>query len=260
MISWILAVIIIVWCLVHRFGMEGKVEGEPFGMPAGTVRALITIMIVAFPFSYLIINEEIPSLITNAIFILVAFYFQARKGGTEKLKRIVKEVKYPELFEKEEKKRKYPIYLPKYSVRIILISMLALILIINSLGPQISFVATDTLLDLFLIISLFVIGALFGAIGDNIERRNIKEQIREMENYQSLSKYEIIEKLAQQKPSWWKQKRRSFLSLAVLTAVIMSLICYTIEWDYMLLILPFYEFSLRETLLLLINVYYGYRD
>jgi len=35
-------------------------------------------------------------MITNAIFILMAFYFQTRKSGKEKLKRIVKYVKNPE--------------------------------------------------------------------------------------------------------------------------------------------------------------------
>lgn len=51
MITWILGGIITVWLILRRFGKDGKIEGEPLGMPRGTVRALITILIVAFPFN-----------------------------------------------------------------------------------------------------------------------------------------------------------------------------------------------------------------
>ena len=50
MISWILFAVFTVWILINRFGEGGNIEGEPLGMPRGTVRALMTIMLVAFPF------------------------------------------------------------------------------------------------------------------------------------------------------------------------------------------------------------------
>ncbi|MBY8989230.1 MAG: hypothetical protein KGD58_00620 [Candidatus Lokiarchaeota archaeon] len=50
MITWILLLILSIWILANRFSQNGKVAGYPLGMPRGTVRALITIMIVAFPF------------------------------------------------------------------------------------------------------------------------------------------------------------------------------------------------------------------
>lgn len=53
MITWILGGIILFWILLNRFSQDGKIKGQPLGMPRGTVRALITIMIVAFPFGYL---------------------------------------------------------------------------------------------------------------------------------------------------------------------------------------------------------------
>ncbi|MHA1414356.1 MAG: hypothetical protein ACTSO4_17295, partial [Promethearchaeota archaeon] len=80
MISWILGGILFLWCLINRFSKNGKIESEPLEMPRGTVRALITIIIVSFPLNYLIIDKAVPSPITNAIFVLVAFYFDARKG------------------------------------------------------------------------------------------------------------------------------------------------------------------------------------
>ena len=57
MITWILFGIFSVWCLINRFSEYGKVEGQPLGMPRGTVRAFITVMIVSFPFGYLIYGE-----------------------------------------------------------------------------------------------------------------------------------------------------------------------------------------------------------
>ena len=74
-----------------------------------------------FPYSYLIDGEEIPGIFVNAIFILIAFYFEARKSEKEKLERIIKEIKTPQEVIIEEKKQKYPLYLPKYSVRILLL-------------------------------------------------------------------------------------------------------------------------------------------
>ena len=93
MITWILGIILIIWVIIKRCGKEGKIKGEPLGMPRGTVRALNTLLIVTIPFNYLLSGEEIPGMITNAILILMAFYFQTRKSGKEKLKRIVKYVK-----------------------------------------------------------------------------------------------------------------------------------------------------------------------
>ena len=123
MITWILGGILIIYCIIRRFSEGGKVEGEPFGMPRGTVRALITILIVSFPLGYLLFDQIIPGLIISAIFIVVAFYFETRKSETEQLKEIVNEIKNPEDVEEVLIKEKKPLYLPKYSVRFIIIAI-----------------------------------------------------------------------------------------------------------------------------------------
>lgn len=260
MITWILGIILIVFCIFKRFGKDGKVERQPLGMPRGTVRGLITLLIVSFPFTYLLNGQEIPGLITNAIFILVAFYFQSRKSGKDRLKRIINEMKNPEKIEEKEKLEKKPLYLPKFTVRFLLIVMLALIIIINTLGPNVAFETTNTLFDLLIIICLFIVGAFFRGILVSGERKKVVNQIKNMQDYENLSKYEILIRLIEQKPSWLKQKGKNFLSILILAAVITALLCYTINWDYTILFLSYYEFSLRATLLLLINVYYGFRD
>jgi len=150
--------------------------------------------------------------------------------------------------------------LPKFTVRSLLIVMLALIIIINTLGPNVAFETTNTLFDLLIIICLFIVGAFFRGIGVSRGRKKIRNQVKNMQNYENLSKYEILTRLIEQKPSWLKQKGKNFLSILILTAVITALLCYTINWDYTILLLSYYEFSLRANLLLLINVYYGFRD
>jgi hypothetical protein len=258
MISFIVGGIILFWILLKRFSQDGKVEGQPLGMPRGTVRALITIMIVAFPFWYIITGEEIPGLIVNAIFVAVAFYFEARRTEHEKLKQIVDEVKRPELVEIDLRKQKMPLYLPKYSVRILLVIMLLTFLITNYFGPQVPFQGTNTIFDLLIIIVLFIIGAILRSILSSRENKRIERSVESMDA--SLSDVEIIEKLLLEDFGFWKRYGKSIVSIVMLIVVVGALICYTFEWDYELITLSDYTLSLVGVLLLLTNAYYGFRD
>jgi len=259
MITWILFGIFIIWCLINRFIEGGKVDGQPFGMPRGTVRAFITVMIVSFPFGYLITGESVPGLITSAIFVVVAFYFETRKSGTEKLKEIIDDIKKPDLVI-DEKKEKKPLYLPKYTVRFILVSMLIFIQMLIFLKPEIEFEVTNTLPDVLLMVGLFIIGAFFRSILKLREKRSIKEKIQNIDA--SLSDAEIIEKLMSEEGSWWKKEGKNVLSSVVLILVITALIFYTFEWDFTIFSVPAatYTLTVQGTLLLLINLYYGFRD
>jgi len=258
MITWILGSILIVWCLYKRFAKDDYVEGYPLGMPRGSIRALIAILVVAFPFSYLIEGQEIPSAITSAIFILVAFYFETRKAKKEELLGLIDEVRHPE---KPKEKVIYPLYLPKYSVRITLVIMLILILIINAYGPMVPFETTNTILDILLIISFFILGSIFKRIGNiREEKRNKKLISMKFTEDTSVSNERMIEFISSQEVSWLKKKAKNCLSVITLIAIIIALILYTIEIDYEILTLLFYAFTLRTVLFLFINVYYGFRD
>jgi len=258
MITWILGGFLLVWCIYNRFQEGGRVEGEPLGMPRGTVRAFITILIVAFPFGYLIFGEEIPRYLVNAIFIVVAFYFEARRSGEEKLKQIVDEIKSPETVELDIRKEKKPLYLPKYTVRALLIIMLIITQTIMFIKPDISFQITNTLADLLLIMGLFMVGAFFRSIAKSIDKKKIKEEIANMDA--ALSDVEIIEKLMLREPSWWKQKGKSVLSIIMLILVIIALGMFTFNWTIEIISARDYTLSLSASLLLLINAYYGFRD
>ncbi|MHA2391729.1 MAG: hypothetical protein ACXAEX_07150 [Promethearchaeota archaeon] len=253
--------IIILWILLKRFSQDGKIKGEPLGMPRGTVRALITIMIVSFPFGYLIFGGEIPGLIINSIFIVVAFYFEARREEKEKLRQIVTELKGLDLSIGDEESEKEPLYLPKFTVRVLLLVLLLLFIVINWLGPNIPFAQTNTLVDLLLIIGFFIIGALFRSIAKVREKKSIREQIQNMDA--SLSDAEIIEKLMLRELSWFKRKGKNILSILVLIAVIIALFCYTINFDYLLITITTlnnYSITLVGLLLIFINAYYGFRE
>ena len=261
MITWIIGLILIIWLIFKRYGKDGKIKGFPLGMPRGTVRAFITLLVITFPLIYVINGEQIPRLIVNAIFVLVAFYFQSRKEKSEKIKHIIKEIKNPEKYEEEKKREKKPLYLPKYTVRSSLLITLVVIVLLNFLGPDVPFeTTTNTLFDLLIIVVLFMVGASLKRIGSSKEKDKIKTQLSSMEDYSDLSIYDILERLLEDTSSWLAQKGKNFLSIVTLLAVLASLLCYTVGWDYIIFSLPFYVISLRETLLLLVNLYYGFRD
>lgn len=263
MITWILGTILVIFVLVKRFSKDGRVEGYPLGMPRGTVRAIITLMIVSFPFNYippfnfLLFETQIPSEIVNSVFILVAFYFQARKGVDDRLK-FIQEIRKPEKAAEEKKRDKKPLYLPKYSVRLSLMALLAIYFLIDIFEP-LNIEIQNTLIDILIIAILYFVGTFFGAIGTAIQKRKIKDQIEKIPNYQELSKYDILEKLDEQKRGSARNVGKSLFSILVFIAITIALILYTIGQDPRLSF-GFINLSIRSALLLLINLYYGFRD
>ena len=215
---------------------------------------------MAFPFHYLLASppQDIPSIISSSIFIVVAFYFEARKGEHDKIK-MIKAIRNPEKVKDERKKQKYPLYLPKYSVRILLMILLVLVLIYNYFGPNVEIISTNTLFDLLLIVILYFVGTLFRAIGFLSQKKKMRKQMEAIPDYKNKSKYEILDIMMEQYPKFQKTTLKSIFSIIIFLSVATGLFMFTFGWDYTV---PFwiFEFSVRETLLLLIPVYYGFRD
>ena len=255
MITWILGIALIIYVLINRFGKDGRVEGYPLGMPRGTVRALITLMVVSFPFTYIIANSQIPSEVVNTIFILVAFYFEARKGEDSRLK-IIEEIKSPEKISEEKRLTKKPLYLPRYTVRISLMLFLIVFYLIDIFIQPISLELTNTLIDILVIAILYFIGTFFRAIGQIFSKKKLKEQIEKIPSYQELSKYDIFEKLDEQKRGSFSNFGKNLFSIIVFIAVAAALFFYSFGIDFTLI----FDVSLGRALLLLINIYYGFRD
>ena len=261
MITWILGIALIIFVLIKRFGKDGRIEGYPLGMPRGTVRAIITLMIVSFPFNYipplnfLSGETQIPSEIINTIFILVAFYFEARKGEDNRLK-LIEEIKDTREISEEKRKITKPLYLPKYTVRIFLMLLLIVFYLIDIFVHHISLELTNTLIDILVIAILYFIGTFFRALVQKINKKKLKEQVEKIPNYQELSKYDILEKLDEQKRGGITNVGKSLFSIIVFIAVTAALFLFTAEIDFLLI----FSVSLRRALLLLINLYYGFRD
>ena len=75
-----------------------------------------------------------------------------------------------------------------------------------------------------------------------------------------ISDISMIKYLEEQEPSWIQRSFKNFVSILTLFAILIALGMYTISLDYDLLILPLYAFTVRSTLFLMINVYYGFRE
>ena len=128
--------------------------------------------------------------------------------------------------------------------------------IIDIFIQPISLELTNTLIDIPVIAILYFIGTFFRAIGQIFSKKKLKEQIEEIPNYKELSKYDILEKLDKQKRGSFGNFGKNLFSIIVFFAITVALFFYTFGIDFTLI----FDVSLRRALLLLINLYYGFRD
>ena len=113
-----------------------------------------------------------------------------------------------------------------------------------------------------LIMVFFVInfvGNIFRTMSVSREKKKLKEEILKIEDYKSTSKHVLYAKLAELKPTKSKSTWKNIFSIITFIAITCSLILYTLDLDYIIPIL-ITTISLRHGLLLIINVYYGFRD
>ena len=105
-----------------------------------------------------------------------------------------------------------------------------------------------------------MIGSILRGFGVRSERKKIKHQIAQIQNLQSMSRYQIIEQLMDEKLTWWQRKGKNILSIVTLGCVIVSLALYTANFEVILYDSMFYTLTLQGLLLLTINLYYGVRE
>ena len=134
--------------------------------------------------------------------------------------------------------------------------ILILYYIIDLFIQNISLELTNTLIDILVIAILYFIGTFFRTIGQIWSKKKLKEQIEAIPNYKELSKYDILEKLNESKRGGAKNVFKSIFSIIVFLAVTTALLLFTAQIDFPLI----FNISLRRALLLLINLYYGFRD
>ena len=54
-------------------------QSEPFGLPRGTVRAIITLLIIIGSLVFMIIRGEIPAGLVSILSVVATFYFVSRE-------------------------------------------------------------------------------------------------------------------------------------------------------------------------------------
>jgi hypothetical protein len=100
-----------------RTAMQSPSNRPPLGLPRGSIRALLTLMIVAVVIAQLVRGEEVQLLWTETLMIAMAHYFASRRFirlPPDVIKRLVSEGH----IELEAR----PLYLPSHSIRLILIA------------------------------------------------------------------------------------------------------------------------------------------
>ena len=135
------------------------------------------------------------------------------------LNKIIEEIKDPEKISEEKRLIKKPLYLPRYTVRITLMIILIVFFLIDNFVQPISLGATNTLIDILIIAILYFIGTFFRKIMQMFYKKKLKVQIEEIQNYQELSKYDILEKLDEQKRGGITNVGKSLFSIIVFIAV-----------------------------------------
>lgn len=263
MITWILAVFLFLWILAERLIKKKKVIGVPLGLPAGTVRACIALLIVTFPLNQLIMNELIGTPIgiqewfVNTLFVVVAFYFEAR-AFEKSIPQLLKEVKDPAKYKKT--RSELPLYWPRFTVRTILFLFLVLTAVLTGLGVfsvELDFTSTNTITELIFIVVFFAIGLIIR----RLHQKSLKNKIRRRLKTHDGSQEELIEILEEKerKNGRISEGLLAFIMLGVLITVLMF---FTIGFDYGSLPIPLLgvTVSLRVGMVLLLNLYFGYRQ
>ncbi|MHA1733488.1 MAG: hypothetical protein ACTSU5_16185 [Promethearchaeota archaeon] len=256
MLTYILGVALAIWLFYKRKVKGVKVEGPPLGLPAGTIRAYLSILIIAFPFNYLTItNSDIPGTIATAIFVVVAFYF-GRRMKSKSVEEIVREIKHPDDLTLKKKADELPMYFPKYTVRLILVSLIVSFAVVNSLTLSRDLVQTNTSFDLLVTIAFFVLGT----IARGVVQANLKKKV-EQKVLSSTAPEEELVKALEKDQEGADSKSDKFMSVLALFTTIFSLVLFTGGWDLTLALFGgTLNISLREISLLVLNAYFGYRS
>ena len=266
MITWILAGFLFLWIIAERLLKKKKIVGVPLGLPEGTVRACIALLIVTFPLNQLIMNQlfgstfpiTIQEWFVNTLFVVVAFYFEAR-AYEKSIRQLLKEVKDPAKYKKT--RNEMPLYWPRFTVRITIFSFLILTTVLVSAGifsGTLDFSSTSSvLIELIFIVFFFIIGLVIRRLHQSQLKRKIRRRLGKHEGTHD----ELIEVLEEKER---KNGRviETFLAFIMLSVLLAVLIFYSLNWNYNLFNIPFInvQVSVRMGMILLLNLYFGYRQ
>lgn len=148
-----------------------------------------------------------------------------------------------------------PLYWPKFTVRSLLV-VLILLLFLTSYPTVLETIAShDTFTNLLITIVSFVLGL----AGRQIGKSFISWRVRKLAKRKGISLSDAGEEID---PSMKKNSliMESILSIIVITAVLSSLFMFTFNLDPTIPLFGIVAISVRENLLQLINLYFGFRQ
>jgi hypothetical protein len=206
----------------------------------------------------LISDVAIQQWFINTLFVTVAFYFEAR-AFEKPIAKLLKEVEDPAKY--KQTRNDMPLYWPRFTVRITLFSLLILTTVLanaNVFTGDLEFESiTTTITELIFIVLFFIIGLIIR----RIHQRQLKRKIRRRLKSHEGTREELIEILEEKerKSGRITEGLLAFLMLGVLLTV---LVFYTTGFTGPSLAIGFLGVSLniRVGLVLLLNLYFGYRQ
>ncbi len=251
MLSWILLILLMLWMLRMRVG-QGKVNHNTgLGMPEGTIRAWLAIVIVSMPFMFFWFNVPVPSIVASMVFATLAFYFGKRieKSSVQEAVMQISDGR------KKVSKDVLPMYLPKYSVRAILV-LLVVALFINSYFVTSPLpTATNTFIDILAIVGAYVLGMAGRAIEVSAAKHKILDRMKK--------KGQSLQQATQELEPELRVKTKRLGAAAaylVCAALIIAMVLYTLNIQINLPLVAGLSFPLREAIFMYVNAYFGFRQ
>jgi small-conductance mechanosensitive channel len=251
MLAWILTIVLLVWLFHKRLGRSEIVKEAPLGLPEGTVRAFLAIIVVSLPLTFIWLNIKIPIIVSNIVFLVTAFYFEKR-SQRQTAKEVAKDIQQPI---PETSRDVLPMYWHKYSVRILLVTMIIVLFIFSQFGPEQLIDARYTIVNLLIMIFSFVLGL----AGKRVETSYTTRKIKKYAKKRNITPLEAAKDLELKLKKQSLQFESAF-AVIVIFAVLMSLFMFTFNLDIPIIIPGVVPISVTENLLQLLSVYFGFRQ
>ncbi|MEX2685016.1 MAG: hypothetical protein Q6373_025805 [Candidatus Sigynarchaeota archaeon] len=212
---------------------------------------MLAIIVVSLPFMFFWRGEPVPSIVANLVFIVIAFYFEKRSQKST--------VKEAAMQISEERKKiprdQLPLYLPRYSVRVILVALVVSLFINSYFVASPLPTAINTFIDILAMVGSFIFGMLGRAIEVNMAKRKIlKRKKKTGETLQQAA--QVLER----ENKLVSARIGSFIAYLVCAAMIISMFLYTFKIPLLLELAPGVSIPIREALFMSVNVYFGFRQ
>lgn len=135
----------------------------PLGLPTGSVRALLTLLVLAVVLTSLVQNRDIGILWNEALLIALAHYFTSRRFVALS-PAVIKRLEAEGVIEQE----RHPLYLPKHSIRLVIFASFVGIAVYLYREQRLFEAQTVSLLG---IVYAYLLGSIFQAIGSWFHRK-----------------------------------------------------------------------------------------